>query len=861
MCRPFLILLFLFLGPNFFSQSGHLDSLIILSEQLSKKDSINIELVEKIINGATSENIDSIRIKHKDIACDYYERNKNLSEYIRTLSQELKTVENSKNLDKKYISRLRMLIGYYLNVNGNPLESIEYYKKLYYLGDDIDNDSLLNLYYRYVCIPQSVNYAQLADYENAILLQEKPINYFIEKSIHGPLINAYNNLGEYYELQNDLESSIEYYNKILNYSNSPLRPFDKGTAIVGLCKIALKKSQLDKAIKLGQEAIVKVNTSRPSPKLSELKIDLFITLSNLYSKAQDPKNSIFYGEKAVIESKEYYGEIKHRRLAHLYNNLAQNHTANQDYTSAIENYKLALKSLPANQPDVQVLASYDGLISAKSKQTTNNNSSTRDQEILQLIDSLIINFELIRKHYINDNSRYFLADYVEPSLAIGMELCQKNFKKSSDKFYFKKGLVFSEISKAAALTDAITKYKKSKEVNPLFANKKEATTKHSDTNLDQRIHYNTLVDSILKFTETNYDGFLEYFFDDNFIYILSFYNGDCRFAKHKLSTDLNKALDKLLNALTFEKRHQFEEEIVSTLKDLLLPKSELSGKILIIPDDKLSVVAFDLLMNYPKKKNQNVQISYASSIRILNDQSKINRPELNNRILGVAPIFENQANLHLQKSEEEMKAIQSNYAATIYLKQEATKNNFLNNASNYSALHLSTHAGIDTTNESAYIRFIQESMTLDEVYNLSFNNDLVVLSACETGLGKNENTEGVLSLSRAFNYAGAPTVISSLWQVDENSTAIIFDNFYKNLSEGYSTSASLDMAKSQYRSDPSISAEYKTPFYWAGFVHWGLDAKIPLENKKSSSGIWIALSVVLAALLAIFLKSNFQGQA
>ena len=106
----------------------------------------------------------------------------------------------------------------------------------------------------------------------------------------------------------------------------------------------------------------------------------------------------------------------------------------------------------------------------------------------------------------------------------------------------------------------------------------------------------------------------------------------------------------------------------------------------------------------------------------------------------------------------------------------------------------------------------------DEVFNLRLGAPLVMLSACETGLGKEKRGEGVIGLTRAFMYAGAPTVGVSLWSVADKSTAELMTDFYKRLlATGAETTAP---AAAMRGAQLSLIAgkKYSAPFYWAPFV-------------------------------------------
>jgi CHAT domain-containing protein len=104
----------------------------------------------------------------------------------------------------------------------------------------------------------------------------------------------------------------------------------------------------------------------------------------------------------------------------------------------------------------------------------------------------------------------------------------------------------------------------------------------------------------------------------------------------------------------------------------------------------------------------------------------------------------------------------------------------------------------------------------DEIFNLKLGAPLVMLSACETGLGKEKRGEGVIGLTRAFMYAGAPTVGVSLWSVSDNSTALLMTDFYKRMFSGTGMAPGAAMQAAQ--KSMIEGKKYSTPFYWAPFV-------------------------------------------
>ncbi len=125
---------------------------------------------------------------------------------------------------------------------------------------------------------------------------------------------------------------------------------------------------------------------------------------------------------------------------------------------------------------------------------------------------------------------------------------------------------------------------------------------------------------------------------------------------------------------------------------------------------------------------------------------------------------------------------------------------------NQSALALATERGRD---EDGYLQ-------LPEIERLPLNADLIVLSSCQTGSGKIIDHEGVLGLPRVFLSNSAKTVVSSIWNVNDRSTASLMIDFYRHLKNGVTKADALRSAKIDL-----IRSGYDHPFFWAGFVLTG----------------------------------------
>ena len=107
---------------------------------------------------------------------------------------------------------------------------------------------------------------------------------------------------------------------------------------------------------------------------------------------------------------------------------------------------------------------------------------------------------------------------------------------------------------------------------------------------------------------------------------------------------------------------------------------------------------------------------------------------------------------------------------------------------------------------------------MHEIYNLDLPADLVVLSACQTALGKEIRGEGLVGLTRGFMYAGAPRVIASLWKVDDAATAGLMSEFYRAmLGRGLRPAAALRAAQIKMWEQQ----RWRSPYYWAAFTLQG----------------------------------------
>ena len=176
--------------------------------------------------------------------------------------------------------------------------------------------------------------------------------------------------------------------------------------------------------------------------------------------------------------------------------------------------------------------------------------------------------------------------------------------------------------------------------------------------------------------------------------------------------------------------------------------------------------------------------------------------------------------------------------------------------SQYQIIHIATHGVLDSKRPELsgllLSRFDREGrptegfLTLDDIYNLNLAADMVVLSACNTGLGKDVRGEGLVGLVHGFMYAGTSRVVASLWKVDDDATAELMIDFYREMFRGgKSPSAALRAAQIAMWQQK----RWHAPYYWAAFVLQGdYEGKLAANPGRRSPNAWQA--AVLLALVA-----------
>lgn len=187
---------------------------------------------------------------------------------------------------------------------------------------------------------------------------------------------------------------------------------------------------------------------------------------------------------------------------------------------------------------------------------------------------------------------------------------------------------------------------------------------------------------------------------------------------------------------------------------------------------------------------------------------------------------------HLPGSENEVKAIYNEFKSKekkALLKTHMEANEAFvksNEFENFKYIHIATHGFVNSESpDLSGILLAQDStggndgvLYMGEIFNLRLHSELVVLSACETGLGKYERGEGVIGLTRALLYAGTKNIIVSLWQVSDESTEQLMIDFYKDFLDKYDDTEEFSEALRSAKLKLINEGKYAHPFYWSPFI-------------------------------------------
>jgi tetratricopeptide (TPR) repeat protein len=274
--------------------------------------------------------------------------------------------------------------------------------------------------------------------------------------------------------------------------------------------------------------------------------------------------------------------------------------------------------------------------------------------------------------------------------------------------------------------------------------------------------------------------------------------------------------------LDFAGQEEGASTLTSLYDELIAPiKSKLkTSKLVVVPYGTLHDLPFAALRNGTHYLGDEYSVSYLPSVSVLPYlRARIKPP--NGQAMVVAN-DEEQGLPRIGQVNEEANDVAAIMGTHPFLGIAATTSVLRKFAGDFEIVHLIAHVELDR--QSFHFSRILLSqgqgedgpLTFDDVLNLDLKNtNLVVLSGCQSQMGKRSRGDDILGLSQAFMYAGAPSVVASLWSVDDEATRQLMVAFYTHLKTGINKAEALRSAQADVRQ------KYPNPFYWAGFTLMG----------------------------------------
>ena len=538
-----------------------------------------------------------------------------------------------------------------------------------------------------------------------------------------------------------------------------------------------------------------------------------------------------------------------------------------------------------------------------------NETYEKDHDIKHLIDSyeLVDQMTSLIKHtqnnFSSDRSRIDFANKYREVFELNLGLCWFLYHETLDQKYLQKAFELSETNRNTTLLKGlqgieyraygeIPKDKLELEYSAKKALEKvkmdiffEKSSSEPDKEyyrslLDERILLSNKLDSIYSDFYKNYPKFenissakktvtieeVQGKLDDDTQVITYFLGEESLFSfnitKDSISLLRADIADKLVNITNDFKNHLSKRDNIDELSyDLFMyllgqQLDREKRNLVVIADNVLNYIPFEILRSSDGSLLlSKYNISYNGSVRLFMELKKeFFKYDAPQDWSGFAPTYtEEQA---LSSSKEEINEIAGLTNGMKFIGEDAIKENFILHNKEFSIMHFAMHAKIDNENPLYNsLLFEDGELTASEIYTSNSKANMVVLSACNTGFGKIEKGEGVMSMARAFHYSGIPSVVMSLWKVPDQETKMIMIDFYRYLKKGKSKSEALRMAKLRYL-DKNEGSILSHPYYWSGFVINGNTDPLDINNVNLLWG-WIVLAVV-GILLLTYLYKKFK---
>ena len=758
------------------------------------------------------------------------------------------------NLGKSYHN-----LGTFLKFNGNYKEAKKYLKEAVSVYTTLKHDRVLRS-----LLELGKIYKQEGDFVSAEEYFKLVIEIAKERNIESKIRAAVVDLGSVYlEAYKDsiaiihLEKHEEFFNLDASSDKDIVGKFYNN-----LASTYLRNDIYDKAIDNYKKASTINQSDFPTQSFIHTNLSIAYKLKKDYPNCL---KALRKGKDLAIKS----GDTE--KLAFNHNVMAKYYEINSDYTKALSEFQNAIKlMIPSFNPDddytnpsisdLNFVVNKVNMVAYLTDKIAVLNILEKEKytkEILELFKLGDIVIDDMRSDHFMDETKLYWRKTAFPFYERAIKYCHQ-IKAYDEAFYFFEKSKSVLLLEGYSFNDAIAKvssehqdrYKalkaslnsapisKVKNINQIenLVNSQQSFERFIDS---LSIEYPSLFKKYKnRFLLSLSDFQNEIVKDSTSIYIHYFYGKENVFAygigneKFELyNLGATQEFDSLIvklqkffhNSSEIDNNFQTYKQVSNSIfKILLEPIIEKHHKeLVILPDGLLATIPFESLISEYTVGGKHryliqdrvVRYSYSGSLlNNINDSRYKDKYD----VISFEPF----------NNDKKMKGVNFSGLDNInlmiknYHGEKASKKALFSAKDGFPILHFSSH-GFSHGEEGPKILLANSSISLSEIYTSSLPSDLVFLSACETSLGEISFGEGVQSMARGFTFAGANSVISSLWNVIADPNSKIVNKFYENLSNGQAKHLALHNAKLAYIEDPKIPMFEKSPYYWAGLVYFG----------------------------------------
>ncbi|MBV1923036.1 MAG: CHAT domain-containing protein [Flavobacteriaceae bacterium] len=613
--------------------------------------------------------------------------------------------------------------------------------------------------------------------------------------------------------------------------------------------------------------------------------DIYFLKSHILTELKEYNNALSSLKLSKEFHKKVYGEI-HKNSAEAFLQEAKIYSLLNEKESLKRSLQYTYQSANYSPQDLKTVNAPFVVLEALQLQFQFEEDSSKINLINQQID--LINY--IKKFYRTHDAKLFFNSTTNAIIKEAITFCYLQYKKTDDLIFAEKAFELIQLNSNSILAEELQTintfsgnteekeaYKSVKDLRQKWAQinqelfYEESSESPNKKNVDSLIKKRVVISRILDDAILSFENLankssaqlkivslqevqkklnssqqvLQYFIGKEYIYGIQINNNSFLFQQLSNSEKTKTNIDILRSSIiNRSESNEVEQLLFNALVAPII--SETNKELIIIPDSFIGYIPFEILKSSANKlmvEEYRINYNPAISLLLLNEQEQNYTTDWT----GFACSY--QGNQVLPKGIEEISNISESMSGTTFINEKANSKNLFKQAQQSRILHLALHGKINKEN-ALYSELLlnNEALTASQIYNEKIESDLVVLSACETGYGTIQKGEGIMSLSRAFTFAGASSTVMSLWEVPDLETSKIMQSFYQHLQNGELKSEALQNAKLDYLKNTNDTL-LKHPFYWAGFVITGDNN--PITKNEFSYGWWI-FSILIVLCLLIF---------